>query len=473
MNRSRLPRRWVVRAVAAALVVALLAPAAGTALSGGAAEPGELSPGTVERTPNGSTVVSIQGFHFQGTGSSKKPARLVAANGTAETQWLFGGGAVDARWFYDVDPLPNGNLLVSSTNPEGTVVFELDRQTREPVWTERLDMTDTHDVDRLNDTHLVVANMRNYDEESGVSNDRIVVYDRVEGEIEREWLFRDHYPNSTDGGFNEDWSHVNDVDVIDDHRVLLSPRNFDQAVVLNLTTGTIEQRLGADDEYDMLNEQHNPDYLRSDAGNPTILVADSENDRVVEYAKVDGEWRQTWVVGEGQLNWPRDADRLPNGNTLIVDSLNHRVIEVTPDGKVVWEYYATWGPYDAERIGTGDGSSQDGPTIRDMGAQGEYALRGSAGLLEGTSSPFADWMARTTAGTPLAGLGETVAARWAHVTPWIRPVWMTGWDFAYAVGAALVGLGWGLGEGIYQRRRLLAVARAFVGRGQTLIGGGS
>ena len=473
MDTGRLSRRVVVRAVAAAVVLALLAPAVGTALSGGTAQPGELSSGTVERTPNGSTVVSIQGFHFQGTGSQKKPARLVAAGPRAGTQWLFDGQTVDARWFYDVDPLPNGNLLVSSTNPDGTVVFELDRETREPVWTERLDMTDTHDVDRLNDTHLVVANMRNYDEESGASNDRVVVYDRAEGEVEREWLFRNNYPNATDGGFNEDWTHVNDVDVVDDDRVLLSPRNFDQAVVLNLTTGAVEQRLGSDDDHDVLHEQHNPDYLISDVGNPTILVADSENDRVVEYAKTDGEWRRTWVVGEGQLNWPRDADRLPNGNTLIVDSLNHRVVEVTPTGEVVWEYYATWGPYDAERIGTGDGSPQTAPTIRDMGAQGEYALTGSAGLLDGTRSPFADWVARVTAGTALAEPGATFAARWAHVTPWIRPVWMTGWDFASAVGAALVGLGWGLGEVVYGRRRLAAAARAFVGRGRTLVGGGS
>jgi hypothetical protein len=33
------------------------------------------------------------------------------------------------------------------------------------------------------------------------------------------------------------------------------------------------------------------------------------------------------------------AQRLPNGNTLIVDSAEGRVIEVTKSGEVVWEFY--------------------------------------------------------------------------------------------------------------------------------------
>ena len=32
------------------------------------------------------------------------------------------------------------------------------------------------------------------------------------------------------------------------------------------------------------------------------------------------------------------ADRLPNGNTLITDTINARAIEVTPEGEIVWEF---------------------------------------------------------------------------------------------------------------------------------------
>jgi hypothetical protein len=34
--------------------------------------------------------------------------------------------------------------------------------------------------------------------------------------------------------------------------------------------------------------------------------------------------------------------RLPNGNTLICEADPGRVFEVTPAGKVVWEYAPTW-----------------------------------------------------------------------------------------------------------------------------------
>ena len=32
------------------------------------------------------------------------------------------------------------------------------------------------------------------------------------------------------------------------------------------------------------------------------------------------------------------AERLPNGNTLICESMKGRVFEVTPEGEIVWQY---------------------------------------------------------------------------------------------------------------------------------------
>ncbi|MFB6193557.1 MAG: aryl-sulfate sulfotransferase, partial [Halobaculum sp.] len=395
-------RRRAARILAFLVVVGAFTPAGVSALTpSSTGTPGTvgLEPGTVERQPNGSTVVAIQGFHFRGQGAQKKPARLVSVAPNGTTEWVVDGSKSGARWFYDVDPLPNGNLLVVSTNSDGTLVFELNPETKERVWAESFDFHDTHDVDMLPNGNLLIANMRNFSD--GVSNDRVLVYNRTTDETVWQWRFRNHYPNATDGGFGEDWTHVNDVDRIGEGRYLVSPRNFDQVIVIDRESGEIVHRLGEDGNHDTLFEQHNPDWLMSESGNPTILVADSENDRVVEYAKRDGEWVKTWELGTGQLAWPRDADRLPNGNTLIVDSLNHRVIEVTPQGRIVWEYYATWGPYDAERRGTGDGSS--GPTMADLGVTGQYRLTNSAGLIEGTgqTSTFAATVQNTFAGTVL------------------------------------------------------------------------
>jgi hypothetical protein len=433
-------RRWAARAVVLVVVLALATPAALGAVSPDADETA-LKRGTIEDPANGTTVVSNQGFNFRGKNSQKKPARLVGVGERGQTRWVHDSAAGRKAWFYDVDPLPNGNLLVVSPRQGITVVYELDPDSGERVWNETLPFEDTHDIDRLDEHRLLVANMRQWNESAGRSDDRLLVYNRTTDEVTWEWYFRNHYPADTDGGMNDDWTHVNDVDVIDEHRVLASPRNFDQVVVVNRTTGDIEMRLGSDDQHEVLFEQHNPDYLVGENGTPTILVADSENNRVVEYARVDGEWTRTWSVGSGQLNWPRDADRLPNGNTLITDTLNHRVIEVTPEGRIVWEYYSTWGPYDAERVVHGDSST--GPTIRQMNATGTYSLSGSAGLSPGSGAlGFSQSVRATVAGTPVEGPAVALAEKWAHTAPWVRPVWLTTWQFFFLVVAALVAALW-------------------------------
>ena len=449
-------RRRLARGVVAALVAALVLASAGTTLAYEPDAQPDLGNGRVTDPAESRTVVGVQGFHLDGSGDPKKPPRLVGVERDAETAWVY-DGTNRASWYYDVDPLPDDDLLVTSISRRETVVLRMDRRTREVLWRERIAIQDTHDVDLLPNGNLVVANMRQYDEETGVSNDRIFVYDRETDEITWEWRFRDHYPNDTDGGFREDWSHVNDVDPVDDGSAfLVSPRNFDQVIKVDRETGDIVWRLGEDDAHGVLDEQHNPDLLSRADGEPTVLVADSENDRVVEYARRDGEWVRTWTL-RGNLSWPRDADRLPNGNTLVTDTLNHRVIEVTPTGEVVWEYYATWGPYDAERLATGGGSN--GPTMAEQNVTGTYEVTGGESRAAARIGP-GEWVAVTLSGTPLAGGADAFAARWSHVAPWARPVWMAPWSFAYLALALLVGLAWGGAEAVLARRRIAAtVAR--------------
>jgi len=441
VNTAGLDSRTVARVAVALVVVALLVPVVGSALTYDADDRKPLKPGTVRSAADGPTVVSTQGYTFDGQVNPKKPARLVAAGPRADTQWTH-RSADPGAWFFDVDPLPNGNLLVVSPRDGATVVYEFDPETDERVWEQRLPFEDTHDVDMLSEDELVVSHMRAWDAANETSDDRIAVYNLTTDEVTWTWYYRDHFPADTDEGMNADWSHTNDVDVLSDGRLLMSPRNFDQVLVVNRSTKNITMRLGSDDEYDVLREQHNPDYLVSENGTPTLLVADSGNNRIVEYAREDGSWTRTWSVGSDSLNWPRDADRLPNGNTLVTDTLNHRVVEITPTGEVVWEYYVTWGPYDAERVAHGDGST--GPTIRDMNASGTYDISGSAGL-----TPTGDarrgvpaTVRGTFAGTPLAGPARSAATIWGHYGPWVRPVWMGSWDLAASALAGLLVVGW-------------------------------
>ncbi|WP_435181611.1 aryl-sulfate sulfotransferase [Halorussus sp. AFM4] len=464
--KARLSRPWVVRAVVLLVIVSLLAPSAVSALT---YEPShsDLQKGTIESPAEGTTVISIQGFKFQGQSSGKKPARIVGVGPRGDVKWIHNGSNLDVTWFYDVDPVNGSNLLVSGTRKGGTTVYEYDPQSDEIVWRERFDhVHDTHDVDLINGDQLLLANMRNYNTTTEVNEDRIFIYDRGSDEVVWEWQFRKHtdWTKKQGGTYaapppKNDWTHVNDVDKIAEGQYLVSPRNMDQVMVINRSTKEIDMRLGSDQNYSVMHEQHNPQYLESANGTPTILVADSENDRIVEYAKRGQNWERTWQLGSSKsLNWPRDADRLPNGNTLVVDSMNNRVMEITPSGKIVWEFYAPWAPYDAERITFGDeaAEAENLSTIADMNAKGEYAITNSAGLTPGTGDrlTFAQWMSAAFAGTPIAEPVDAFAERWAHVTPWIRPVWMGPWDFVAAVFAALLLIVWALGELVYNRERI-------------------
>ncbi len=67
--------------------------------------------------------------------------------------------------------------------------------------------------------------------------------------------------------------------------------------------------------------------------NGNTLIAEALVDRVIEVSR-DGKivWEYTGVV------YPTDTQRLGNGNTLIADKGNKRIIEVTRDKEIVWEY---------------------------------------------------------------------------------------------------------------------------------------
>jgi hypothetical protein len=204
--------------------------------------------------------------------------------------------------------------------------------------------------------------------------DRERVFVREGGETTWQWNASSVYDPPIDAT-RTDWLLVHDVDVLSRDRYLVSIRNANQLLFLERGEGVVEvvneDRNDADDgdcerggqladtdgdgdvrcgDSDVLNHQHNPHWL----GEGAILVADSHNDRVVELHRTDdGRWEPVWTMrsaGGVPLNWPRDADRLPNGNTLITDTNNNRVVEVNETGHVVWSYHTPGVvPYEADR----------------------------------------------------------------------------------------------------------------------------
>jgi len=83
-------------------------------------------------------------------------------------------------------------------------------------------------------------------------------------------------------------------------------------------------------------------YSAQRLANGNTLIAEASNARVIE-VRPDGtiEWQygvQSCGTGFNQVCSPHDAKRLSNGNTIIADTANERVIEVDANKNIVWQY---------------------------------------------------------------------------------------------------------------------------------------
>ncbi|WP_101296308.1 arylsulfotransferase family protein [Halegenticoccus soli] len=253
-----------------------------------------------------------------------------------------------------------------------------------------------HDVDRINETHIAVAD---------IYFDGVFVVNTETDEVEKRWNASDSFPvDGTGDEHPKDWSHINDVEVLEDGRIMVSARNLDRVIFLEPDLGGVDKdwTLGEEDNYEIIYEQHNPDFINESNGGPAAIVADSENNRVVEYQRTDdGDWERTWTWRDARMQWPRDADRLPNGNTLIADSNGNRVFEVNPEGEIVWSLDIAF-PYEAERLGTGD-ESTGGPSA----ASADVASR---------SGSVGDWF--------WISVKNLLPGRYLNGLMYITPVWM-------------------------------------------------
>lgn len=87
----------------------------------------------------------------------------------------------------------------------------------------------------------------------------------------------------------------------------------------------------------------NPVDIEYDSGTNSVLVTDRGNHRVFLIRITDSV--VSWQYGTGEegngdnmLNSPTDADILENGDILICDAGNNRLLEVNRDGQVVWSF---------------------------------------------------------------------------------------------------------------------------------------
>jgi hypothetical protein len=138
------------------------------------------------------------------------------------------------------------------------------------------------------------------------------------------------------------WTVANGVSEMPDGNLLLSFRDISTVVMINRETSEIYWKLGAPP----LSGQHAPHML----ANGHILLFDNGPHRLDQsfphsrVLEIDPAAKEiVWKFQETRVAdffSPRlsNAQRLPNGNTLINEGWFGRFFEVTPDGDIVWEY---------------------------------------------------------------------------------------------------------------------------------------
>jgi hypothetical protein len=162
-----------------------------------------------------------------------------------------------------------------------------------------------------------------------------------------EWRTWDHldpaeYPIAFPENLRAEWTHGNTVVELANGNLLVSFRNISTIIQIERTSGRVVWKLGPP----MLSGQHAPTPLPGgkilifDNG-PHRLDQTFPFSRVIEVDAVTKE-----IVWKYQEAFPpsfysdrsSNAQRLPNGNTLINEGQFGRFFEVTPLAEVVWEY---------------------------------------------------------------------------------------------------------------------------------------
>ena len=292
---------------------------------------------------------------------------------TGETVYLLDmDGAVVHRWDMPYRPasygylLEDGHLLyggVTGRSPvtlggRGGIVMEVDWDGN--LFWEYEEGTLHHDFHRLpnNNTMVlawepvppeiqgrIVGGMPGTEHEQGVWGD---VFREITPEGKAVWEWHSHEHLDPEGDpmcpleSREEWGHANACNVLPNGNLLTSFRRLNTVVIIDKVSGGFLWKWGRQD----LGHQHDPTQLE----NGNVLVFDngwhgsqspSAGSRVIEVNPRTNEiaWsyqtRPPWDFFSSFLS---GAQRLPNGNTLVCAGMTGRLLEVTLEGDVVWEY---------------------------------------------------------------------------------------------------------------------------------------
>jgi hypothetical protein len=186
--------------------------------------------------------------------------------------------------------------------------------------------------------------------------DMVIEEIEPDGTVVFEWRSVDHF-NVTDAqhedltGETVDHVHPNSLDLDADGNILLSSRHLDEVTKISRATGAIIWRLGGkNNQFTFTNDpghfSHQHDARRIANGN--ILLFDNGNYHAVHYSRAV-EYRLDEQAKTATRVWQYrhtpdiygyamgNAQRLPNGNTMIGWGASNVITEVRPDGTIAFE----------------------------------------------------------------------------------------------------------------------------------------
>lgn len=304
---------------------------------------------------------------------------MIGMSGETIKQWRPDGYATT----YSAKPLDNGRILALAARtdcPSANVLglIELDFS-GEVVWSyfHPDDISAHHDFERLsNGDTLILMKVPVADRAVSKINlaDDLIIEVDPDGNTVWEWLASDHFAEL---GFDDtaraliyeaggDYLHANSIqslprtDLADDLRfaegnIMVSFRAANLIIIIDKTTGGVVWRSGP--QLPATIAQHNAHLIAPGLpGEGRLLVFD--NGGIAGYPPLERyysqvleidpiSWETAWAYPPLGTEGVRDrffsryvsgAQRLPNGNTLVCDGDNSRLVELSAEGERVWEY---------------------------------------------------------------------------------------------------------------------------------------
>lgn len=218
---------------------------------------------------------------------------------------------------FDVELLPNNNIQIELPRKG---IFEINKS-GSIVWEYRTEKI-SHDADRLPNGNILFA---------FGSGDTITDAQAKEitpdGKVVWSWYAKNEYNKAPYNEISDQgWTHTNAVLRMENGNTLISPRNFDMLVEVN-SDGEVVKEIGKG----IMKYQHDPVFL--DNGNILFANHDEPNE-IIEINPDTNDIIWKYTIMNQQMQPVRDADRLPNGNTLLTGT--NSIIEITSEGEVVW-----------------------------------------------------------------------------------------------------------------------------------------